>query len=47
LGIELDVYHFNEGHALFAGFELLREEMEGDERDKKQETRNKRQETTT
>lgn len=30
LGIEVDVYHFNEGHALFAGFELLREEMEGD-----------------
>lgn len=29
LGIEVDVYHFNEGHALFAGFELLREEMEG------------------
>ncbi len=28
LGIEVDVYHFNEGHALFAGFELLREEME-------------------
>jgi starch phosphorylase len=27
LGIEVDVYHFNEGHALFAGFELLREEM--------------------
>ena len=25
LGIEVDVYHFNEGHALFAGFELLRE----------------------
>ncbi|MEY3052188.1 MAG: alpha-glucan family phosphorylase, partial [Bacteroidota bacterium] len=29
LGIEVDVYHFNEGHALFAGFELLRETMEG------------------
>jgi starch phosphorylase len=28
LGIEADVYHFNEGHALFAGFELLREEMD-------------------
>ena len=28
LGIEVDVYHFNEGHALFAGFELLREKME-------------------
>lgn len=28
LGIDVDVYHFNEGHALFAGFELLRQEME-------------------
>ncbi len=28
LGLGVDVYHFNEGHALFAGFELLREEME-------------------
>jgi glycogen phosphorylase len=28
LGIEVDAYHFNEGHALFAGFELLREKME-------------------
>lgn len=28
LGIEPDVYHFNEGHALFAGFELIREKME-------------------
>jgi starch phosphorylase len=28
LGIRPDVYHFNEGHALFAGFELLREKME-------------------
>lgn len=28
LGIPIDVYHFNEGHALFAGFELLREELE-------------------
>jgi starch phosphorylase len=28
LGIEVDVYHFNEGHALFAGFELVRKEME-------------------
>ncbi|MAY79260.1 MAG: 4-alpha-glucanotransferase [Deltaproteobacteria bacterium] len=27
LGIPIDVYHFNEGHALFAGFELLRENM--------------------
>jgi len=24
----VDVYHFNEGHALFAGFELVREKME-------------------
>ncbi|MEM0938504.1 MAG: alpha-glucan family phosphorylase [Bacteroidota bacterium] len=28
LGIAVDVYHFNEGHALFAGFELIREKME-------------------
>lgn len=28
LGIEVDVYHFNEGHAVFAGHELLREERE-------------------
>lgn len=28
LGFEADVYHFNEGHALFAGFELIRENME-------------------
>lgn len=28
LGIETDVYHFNEGHALFAGFELMREHRE-------------------
>jgi starch phosphorylase len=35
LGIEVDVYHFNEGHALFAGFELLREEMEGPDPNKK------------
>ncbi|MBI5914580.1 MAG: alpha-glucan family phosphorylase [Bacteroidetes bacterium] len=27
LGIMVDVYHFNEGHALFVGFELLREQM--------------------
>lgn len=27
LGISVDVYHFNEGHALFAGFELLREKL--------------------
>lgn len=25
LNIDVDVYHFNEGHALFAGFELMRE----------------------
>lgn len=28
LGIETDVYHFNEGHAVFAGFELLKEKMD-------------------
>lgn len=28
LGIDIDVYHFNEGHALFAGFELMREKIE-------------------
>jgi len=27
LGIKTDVYHFNEGHALFAGFELMREKL--------------------
>lgn len=27
LGIKPDVYHFNEGHALFAGFELMREKL--------------------
>jgi starch phosphorylase len=27
LGIPVDVYHFNEGHALFAGFELMREKL--------------------
>ena len=27
LGITTDVYHFNEGHALFAGFELVREKV--------------------
>ena len=31
LGITPDFYHFNEGHALFAGFELLREKMEEDD----------------
>ncbi|MCR3759989.1 alpha-glucan family phosphorylase [Clostridium felsineum] len=28
LNIKIDIYHFNEGHALFAGFELIREKME-------------------
>ncbi|WP_017471704.1 alpha-glucan family phosphorylase [Amphibacillus jilinensis] len=28
LGHDIDVYHFNEGHALFAGFELMREKIE-------------------
>jgi len=28
LGIEPDIYHFNEGHAVFAGTELIREKME-------------------
>jgi len=28
LGIDVDIYHFNEGHALFAGFELMREKRE-------------------
>lgn len=28
LGIEIDVFHFNEGHALFAGFELIKEKMD-------------------
>jgi len=27
LGHEVDVYHFNEGHAVFAGLELIREEV--------------------
>ncbi|MGE5557719.1 MAG: alpha-glucan family phosphorylase [Bacillota bacterium] len=27
LGIKPDIYHFNEGHALFAGLELIREQM--------------------
>ncbi len=30
LGIEVDLYHFNEGHAVFAGLELIREKMEED-----------------
>ncbi len=28
LGLDIDVYHFNEGHAVLAGLELVREEME-------------------
>ncbi len=28
LGIPIEIYHFNEGHALFAGFELMREKQE-------------------
>lgn len=28
LGIETDLYHFNEGHAVFAGVELIREKMQ-------------------
>ncbi|MBM7625064.1 alpha-glucan family phosphorylase [Sporohalobacter salinus] len=28
LGIEIDKYHFNEGHAVLAGVELIREKME-------------------
>ncbi|NLY19136.1 MAG: alpha-glucan family phosphorylase [Clostridiaceae bacterium] len=27
LGLKPEVYHFNEGHALFAGFELIKEKM--------------------
>jgi len=27
LGIPIDIYHFNEGHAAFAGIELIREKM--------------------
>ena len=27
LGIDIDVYHFNEGHAVFAGLELIQEKM--------------------
>ncbi len=29
LGIDVDVYHFNEGHAVFAGLELLRQQRYG------------------
>lgn len=28
LGLEVDVYHLNEGHAVFGGLELIREKME-------------------
>jgi len=28
LGISVDLYHFNEGHAIFAGIELIREKMQ-------------------
>ncbi|PJI07482.1 MULTISPECIES: alpha-glucan family phosphorylase [Clostridium] len=28
LGIKVDTYHFNEGHALFAGFELIKEKID-------------------
>lgn len=28
LGIKTNVYHFNEGHAVFAGFELIKEKMD-------------------
>jgi len=28
LGIDVDVYHFNEGHAVLAGIELIREKMQ-------------------
>lgn len=28
LGLEIDVYHFNEGHAVLAGLELIREKMD-------------------
>lgn len=28
LGIDIDVYHFNEGHAIFAGIELIKEKMD-------------------
>ncbi len=32
LGIEVDIYHFNEGHAVFAGVELIREKMANNHR---------------
>lgn len=28
LGIDVDIYHFNEGHAVFGGIELIRRQME-------------------
>lgn len=28
LGLDIDIYHFNEGHAVFAGIELIREKMQ-------------------
>lgn len=28
LNLDVDIYHFNEGHAVFAGIELIREKME-------------------
>lgn len=28
MGIDVDIYHFNEGHAVFAGIELIREKMQ-------------------
>jgi len=28
LGIDIDIYHFNEGHAVFAAFELIKEKMD-------------------
>ncbi|HOB08620.1 MAG: alpha-glucan family phosphorylase [Limnochordia bacterium] len=28
LGIDVDIYHLNEGHAVFCGFELIREHMQ-------------------
>ena len=31
LGIDVDTYHFNEGHAAFAGIELIAERMSGGE----------------
>jgi starch phosphorylase len=35
LNLDIDIYHFNEGHALFAGFELIREKTEAGESYKK------------